>query len=278
MAMLKVGTENSTAIEIDYEDHGSGPAVVLVHGWPLNGASWEKQTAALLDAGYRVITYDRRGFGESSQPAAGYDYDTMAADLHTLVEHLDLKDAALFGFSMAGGEVARYLGKYGTKRFKKAGFLGSIAPALGKTDDNPEGVPKDVFEGVKAGLRKDRGSFLKGFFDNFYNADVMQPAGRVTDEAKHWSWVLGMKASFAGIVNCVDAWQTDLREDVKKIDIPVLVVHGSADRIVPIEHSGARMSALLQKPTYHVLQDAPHGFLLTHADDASRLLIDFLKA
>lgn len=278
MAMLKVGTENSTPIEIYYEDHGSGPAVVLVHGWPLNGASWEKQTAALLDAGYRVITYDRRGFGESSQPVVGYEYDTLAADLNTLVEHLDLKDAVLFGFSMAGGEVARYLGKYGTKRFKKAGFFGSIAPALGKMADNPEGVPKDVFEGVKAGLRKDRGSFLKGFFENFYNADTMQPASRVTDEAKHWSWVLGMKASFTGLVNCVDAWQTDLREDVKKIDIPVLVVHGDADRIVPIEHSGARMSALLQKPTYHVLKDAPHNFLLTHADEASKLLLAFLKA
>lgn len=276
MALLKVGKENSTDIEIYYEDHGSGKPVVLVHGWPLNGASWEKQTVALLAAGYRVITLDRRGFGKSSQPASGYDYDTMAADVHALIEHLDLQDAALFGFSMGGGEVARYLGGYGTKRVKKAGFFGSVAPALGKTDDNPEGIDKSVFEGIKDGIRKDRAAFLTGFLQNFYNVDLLKGA-RVSEDAVQASWVVGIASSAIGFLNCVDAWQTDLRSDLEGIDIPILVVHGDTDRIVPFEHSGARIAKLVPNATTHVLKDAPHGFLLTHADEANKLLLDFLK-
>lgn len=277
MAFLQVGTENSTPIEIYYEDHGAGMPVVLVHGWPLNGASWEKQTMALVKNGFRVITYDRRGFGKSSQPTTGYDYDTMASDLHKLVEHLDLRGAALFGFSMGGGEVARYLGKYGTSRFVKCGFLGSVAPALLKTADNPDGVPQEVFDGVKEQLYKDRPSFLKAFFKNFYGAGVVTGTS-VTDEAMQWSWVLGCQASFTGILACVDAWGTDLRADVKSIDIPTLVLHGDDDKIVPYANSGKRMPELLKVSELKVIEGAPHGFLLTHAEETSQALLNFLKS
>lgn len=277
MAMLKVGAENTTPIEIYYEDHGSGMPVVLVHGWPLNGASWEKQTIALLKAGFRVITYDRRGFGKSSQPATGYDYDTMASDLHKLIEHLDIRGAALFGFSMGGGEVARYFGKYGTSRFVKCGFFAAVTPALRKTGDNPDGVPDTVFAEVKAHLYDDRAHFLKGFLKDFYGAGVITGTS-VTDEAMHWSWVLGMEASLIGAIATVDAWGTDLREDLRKIDIPTLVLHGDDDKTVPFEHSGKRMPEFLKHCELKVIGGAPHGFLLTHAEEANVALVDFLKS
>lgn len=276
MAYLKVGTENASDISLYYEDHGTGQPVILVHGWPLNGASWEKQTVALLAAGYRVITYDRRGFGKSSQPATGYEYDTLAADLHALIEHLDLQNVALFGFSMGGGEVARYLGTYGSARVKKAGFLGSVAPALGQSETNPAGVPKSVFEGVKAAIRKDRYALLNAFMHNFYNFDALKDS-RVSEEAVQASVAVGNGASYIGLHDCVDAWQTDLREDIKKITIPVLVLHGDSDRTVPVEVSGGRIAEFAPQAQLHVLKEAPHGFTLTHAEETNQILLDFLK-
>jgi pimeloyl-ACP methyl ester carboxylesterase len=276
MPFLKVGEENSGSIDLYYEDHGSGRPVVLIHGWPLSGRSWERQVPALLNAGYRVITYDRRGFGESSKPTTGYDYDTFASDLHTLVTKLDLHEVALVGFSMGGGEVARYVGKYGTGRVRKAAFLAAIPPFLLKTADNPSGVDGKVFEGIKAGIAADRLSFLSGFFSNFYNVDLLR-GKRISDQAVQLSWNIAAGASPKGTLDCVSAWLTDFRKDLTRFDIPALVVHGDSDRIVPIEASGRRTSELVKESTLAVIEGAPHGLNWTHADDVNRSLLDFLK-
>ncbi|HKX80843.1 MAG TPA: alpha/beta hydrolase [Nitrososphaera sp.] len=276
MPFLKVGEENSGSIDLYYEDHGSGRPVVLIHGWPLSGRSWERQVPALLNAGYRVITYDRRGFGESSKPTTGYDYDTFASDLHTLVTKLDLHEVALVGFSMGGGEVARYVGKYGTGRVRKAAFLAAIPPFLLKTADNPSGVDGKVFEGIKAGIAADRLSFLSGFFSNFYNVDLLR-GKRISDQAVQLSWNIAAGASPKGTLDCVSAWLTDFRKDLARFDIPALVVHGDSDRIVPIEASGRRTSELVKESTLAVIEGAPHGLNWTHAEDVNRSLLDFLK-
>ena len=219
MSKITVGQENSTPIELYYEDHGSGKPVVLIHGWPLSGASWEKQVAALLDAGHRVITYDRRGFGRSSQPATGYDYDTFAEDLHKLVTKLDLRDVALVGFSMGGGEVARYLGTYGSERVSKAVFIAAVPPFLLKTADNPEGVDGSVFEGIKKAIAADRPAFLSAFLKDFYNVDVLG-GKRISDQVVQYSWNVAAAASAKGTLDCVPAWGTDFRKDLPRITCP----------------------------------------------------------
>jgi pimeloyl-ACP methyl ester carboxylesterase len=272
---LSVGKENSASIDLYYEDHGAGNPVVLIHGWPLSGRSWEKQTSALLSAGYRVITYDRRGFGESSRPAFGYDYDTLAADLHALVVKLDLTDAALVGFSMGGGEVARYVGKYGTTRVRKAAFIAAIPPFLKKTADNPAGVDGAVFDGIQKELAADRPAFLAGFLRNFYNFDVLG-GKRVSDELMRVSWAIATGASPTGTIACVTAWQTDFRKDLAKFDIPTLVVHGDADRIVPLDASGRGTHEAVKGSRLAVLKDAPHGLNWTHAEELNRELLAFL--
>ena len=277
MPYVAVGRENSGDIELYYEDHGSGKPVVLIHGWPLSGRSWEKQTAALLEAGYRVVTYDRRGFGESSKPTFGYEYDTLAADLHALLTDLDLRDAALVGFSMGGGEVARYVAKHGTERVGKAAFVAAIPPFLLKTVDNPEGVDGPVFDGIKKGLAADRPAFLAGFLQNFYNVDVLG-GKRVSDELVRLSWNVASGASPTGTLACVSAWLTDFRKDLAKFDLPTLVVHGDSDRIVPLEVSGRRTHAAVRGSKLVVLKDAPHGLNWTHAEELNRALIEFLKA
>ena len=277
MPYVAVGRENSGDIELYYEDHGSGKPVVLIHGWPLSGRSWEKQTAALIEAGYRVVTYDRRGFGESSKPTFGYDYDTLAADLHALLTDLDLRDAALVGFSMGGGEVARYVAKHGTERVGKAAFVAAIPPFLLKTADNPEGVDAPVFDGIRKGLAADRPAFLAGFLQNFYNVDVLG-GKRVSDELVRLSWNIASEASPAGTLACVSAWLTDFRKDLSRFDLPTLVVHGDSDRIVPLEVSGRRTHAAVQGSKLVVLKDAPHGLNWTHAEELNRALIAFLKA
>lgn len=275
MPYVSVGEENSGSIDLYYEDHGTGKPVVLIHGWPLSGRSWEKQVPVLLAAGYRVITYDRRGFGDSSKPTSGYDYDTLAKDLHKLVMKLDLRDATLVGFSMGGGEVARYLGTYGSERVRKAAFLASIPPFLLKTPDNPGGVDGSVFDGIKAGIAVDRLAFLTTFFANFYNVDVLG-GKRVSDQAVQFSWNVAAGASPKGTLDCVSAWLTDFRNDLSRIDVPTLVVHGDADRILPIDVTGKRTNELVKGSRLVVIEGGPHGLNWTHAEQINSELLDFL--
>ena len=276
MGTVTVGKENSTSVDLYYEDHGSGRPVILIHGYPLDGASWEKQTAALLAAGHRVITYDRRGFGKSSQPTTGYDYDTFAADLHTLVTTLALRDVALVGFSMGGGEVARYLGKYGSAGVRKAGILSGVPPYLLKAPDNPDGVDISIFNGIETAVRADRYAFFTDFFKNFYNTDVLLGKG-LSEEAVQASWNVAVGSSPTASLACVRTWYTDFRKDLPRIDVPTLVMHGDADRILPIAASGARTAQLIKGARLVVVKGAPHGMLWTHADQVSAELVGFLK-
>ena len=275
MGTVTVGQENSNNIDLHYEDHGSGKPVILIHGYPLNGASWEKQTSALIAAGHRVITYDRRGFGWSSQPATGYDYDTFTADLHTLVTKLELKDVALVGFSMGAGEVVRYVGKYGTAGVRKVGILSGVPPYLLKTADNPDGVDKSVFTGIEAAITADRYAYLDAFFSNFYNTDVLL-GKRISEQVVQSNWNVASAASAIATFECVHTWYTDFRADVAKIDVPTLVMHGDADRILPIASTGDRTSSLIKGAKYVVVKGAPHGMLWTHADEVSAELVSFL--
>lgn len=276
MGNITVGQENSTSIDLYYEDHGAGRPVVLIHGYPLSGASWEKQTAALLEAGYRVITYDRRGFGQSAKPTTGYDYDTFAADLDILLTQLDLRDVALAGFSMGGGEVARYLGKYGSARVSRAVFIASVPPFLLQAADNPEGVPGSVFEGIKAAAVADRPEFLKAFFRNFYNADVFTGT-RISEAAMQADWNIAVAASPTAIRECIGTWGTDFRADLDRIDIPTLVIHGDGDRTVPLAISGQRTHQAVRGSRIVVVEGGPHGLLWTHSEEVNAALLDFLK-
>jgi non-heme chloroperoxidase len=276
MSTINVGNENSTPIELYYEDHGAGKPVVLIHGYPLNGASWEKQVAVLLAAGYRVITYDRRGFGQSSKPTTGYDYDTFAADLQKLVTKLELKDFALVGFSMGGGEVARYLGNYGSKGVSKAVFISSIPPFLLKTPENPEGVDAGVFEGIQKAVAADRYAFFTEFMKNFYNTDVLL-GKRVSEQAVQASWNVAAGASATASLACVSTWYTDFRKDLPRIDVPTLVIHGDADRILPIAASGLRTAKLIKGARLVVVPDGPHCITWTHADIVTPELVNFLN-
>ncbi len=275
MSFINVGKENSSSIDLYYEDHGSGKPVILIHGYPLNGASWEKQVAALLASGYRVITYDRRGFGKSSQPTTGYDYDTFAEDLRQVVTKLDLSDFALVGFSMGGGEVARYIGKYGTQGVSKAVFVSSVPPFLLKTSDNQEGVDIGVFQGIEKAVVADRYAFFTEFFKNFYNTDV-QLGKRLSDEALRASWNVAAGASATASLACVRTWYTDFRKDLPRVDVPTLVIHGDADRILPIAATGQRTAKLIKGARLAVIEGGPHGLLWTHADQVTRELLDFL--
>jgi non-heme chloroperoxidase len=275
MGHITVGTENSTDIELYYEDHGTGQPVVLIHGYPLDGSSWEKQTAALLDAGYRVITYDRRGFGKSSKPTTGFDYDTFATDLNSLMESLDLRDAVLVGFSMGTGEVGRYLGNHGSERVAKAVFLGSLEPYLLQTDDNPDGVPQKVFDGLLAGVTEDRYAFFTQFFADFFNTDE-NLGGRLSQEALDANQQLAYSASAHASVWAQPPWLTDFREDIPKIDVPSLVVHGTADNILPIDVTGRRFARALPSSAYVEIEGAPHGMLWTHHQEVNEALLAFL--
>src|SRR5438874_4779265 len=275
MPYVTVGKENSGNIELYYEDHGSGQPVVLIHGYPLNGASWEKQVPGLLEAGYRVITYDRRGFGKSSQPTTGYNYDTFAEDLHKLVMQLELRDFALVGFSMGGGEVARYFGKYGSKDVSKAVIISGVPPFLLKTPDNPEGVDASVFEGIQKAVVVDRYAFFTEFFKNFYNTDLLL-GKRVSEQAVQSSWNLAAGASATASLACVPTWHEDFRQDLNRIDVPTLVIHGDADRILPITASGLRTAKLIKGARLSVVKGGPHCITWTHAEQVNRELLDFL--
>lgn len=275
MNYITVGKENSCDIDLYYQDHGTGQPVVLIHGWPLSSASWEKQVPVLLRAGYRVITYDRRGFGNSSRPASGYDYDTLADDLHRIMTKLDLRDAALVGFSMGGGEVARYLGRYGTERVRKVVFMAAITPFLLKSSNNPAGVDGAVFEGIKQAITADRPSFLTSFFSNFYNLHFFG-GKKVSEEAVRLSWNIAAGASPIGTIECVQAWLTDFREDLIRIELPTLVIHGDNDRILPFAATGSRTHEAVEGSRLMVVAGAPHGLNWTHAEEVNHELLAFL--
>jgi pimeloyl-ACP methyl ester carboxylesterase len=278
MAFITVGQENSTDIELYYEDHGTGQVVVLIHGYPLDGHSWEKQSMVLLEAGYRVITYDRRGFGASSQPTTGYDYDTFAADLNTVLTTLDLHDVVLVGFSMGTGELGRYVGTYGAGRVSKLAFLASLEPFLLLTDDNPSGVPKSVFDGIAGAALADRYAWFTDFFGNFYNLDE-NLGSRISAEAVRGSWNVAARSAAIAAFAVVPTWYEDFRPDVATVrasKLPTLIVHGDADRILPIDSTGRPFHAALPEAEYVEIAGAPHGLLWTHADDINRILLAFL--
>ncbi len=275
MPFINVGKENSTDIDLYYEDHGTGNPVVLIHGYPLSGASWEKQLPVLLNTGHRVITYDRRGFGKSSQPTTGYNYDTFAEDLHRIVTRLNLRNFALVGFSMGGGEVARYIGKYGSKGLTNAVFISSVPPFLLKTPDNPEGVDGSVFEQIMKAATADRYAFFTDFFKNFYNADMLL-GKRVSEQAMQASWNVAASASATASVVCVPTWHEDFRHDLTRIDIPTLVIHGDADRIVPFASAGERTAKLVKGARLVTIKDGPHCVIWTHADEVNTELLNFL--
>jgi non-heme chloroperoxidase len=277
MSYVTVGTENGADIQIYYEDHGSGQPVVLIHGYPLDGHSWERQTRVLLAAGYRCITYDRRGFGRSSQPTTGYDYDTFAADLNVLLEHLDLTGIVLGGFSMGTGEVTRYLGRYGSARVSKAAMFGVIPPFLLKTADNPEGVDGQVYESIKAAIVKDRYAYFEDFLNNFYNVDKLAPE-RISDRAWQASFIVASGCSPYASHACVDSWLTDFRADLPKIDVPTLVVHGTEDRILPYDSTAKRLPGLIKDLKLVTVEGGPHNIGWTHPDEVNTALLEFLAS
>ena len=279
MPRITVGTENSGDIELHYEDHGSGQPVLLIHGYPLDGDSWERQTRALLGGGYRVLTYDRRGFGRSSHPSGGYDYDTFADDLNTLLTELDLADVVLVGFSMGTGELARYVGRHGTARISRLAFLASLEPFLLQTEDNPGGVPAEVFEGIVAAAQEDRFAWFTNFFSDFYN--LPENLGtRISEDAVRGSWNVAAGSAPVASYAVVPSWLTDFRADVAAVresGLPVLILHGTADNILPIDSTGRPFSAALPEARYVEVDGAPHGLLWTHADEVNAALLDFLK-
>ena len=280
MPHVTVGTENTGDINLYYQDQGSGQPVLLIHGYPLDGDSWERQTRALLGGGYRVITYDRRGFGRSSQPNTGYDYDTFADDLATVINELDLQDVVLVGFSMGTGELARYVGRHGTDRISGLAFLSSLEPFLLQTDDNPTGVPAEVFEGIAAAAQADRFAWFDNFFSDFYN--LSENLGtRISEEAVRGSWNVAAGSAPRAAYAVVPSWLTDFRDDVAKVresGLPVLILHGTEDNILPIDATGRPFSAALPDARYVEVEGAPHGLLWTHADDVNAALLDFLNS
>ena len=272
---IKVGHENSSSIELYYEDHGSGSPVMLIHGWPLNGDAWEKQSAALLAAGHRVITYDRRGFGRSSKPGVGYNYDTFAADLDAVLRALDLTGVSLVGHSMGTGEITRYIGKYGTSRLRKAVLIGTLGPYLVKTPDNPEGIDATVFSGIQAGLRADRPATLMAFLKNFYSADGAD--GKLVSElAIQANWTVAIGASPIGTVACVDAWIEDFRNDISRNDLPTLMIHGDDDRILPADVTSRRQAKMIKNVKYIEIKGGSHGLPWTRAEEINAALVEFL--
>jgi len=277
MATITVGTENDTDINVYYEDHGSGPAVVLISGWPLDSRSWEPQVQPLLTAGYRVIVYDRRGFGRSDRPTAGYDFDTLAADLDKLLTKLDLNDATLIGFSLGTGEVARYIGAYGTSRLKSCVFIESLAPSFVKSDENPKGVDQAGVDAVRQAILDDRPAWLTGLLKDFLNLDVYL-GNRVSEETVRNAWNAGAEASPWATWACVLTWLEDFHADLKRVDIPTLILHGTADRILSLEGQGRRMHAALPAAHYVEIDGGPHVMCVSHAKEVNHELLAFLQS
>jgi len=275
MPSITVGKENSGNIEIYYEDYGQGRPVVLIHGYPLSGRAWDKQVPVLLEDGHRVITYDRRGFGKSSQPATGYNYDTFAADLKVLLDTLDLRDVTLVGHSMGTGEVTRYLGAYGSARVSNGVLISPIPPFLLQTVDNPEGLPGSLFDGFMQTARADAPAWMKGFLDNFYNIDKFRGT-LVSDQAYNASWNIAAAASATAAVACIPTWETDFRADLPKIDVPMLVIQGDADRVLPYPNTGKRLPGMIKDMQLVVIDDGPHAIAWTHADQVNAALLKFM--
>ncbi len=277
MPYLTVGQENSAPIELYYEDHGSGAPVVLIHGYPLSGRAWDKQLPLLLDAGRRVITYDRRGFGKSSQPAEGYDYDTFTQDLATLMDERDLSDAVIVGHSMGTGEVTRYLGTQGSSRVARGVLISPIPPFLMQTDDNPEGLPRSLFEGFEKEAKADANVWMRGFLENFYNYDEYK-GKLVSEQAFEASWNIAVGSSAIATVACIPTWLTDFRADLAKIDVPMLVIHGDADRVLPYDKTAARLPGLLDDVQLVTIEGGPHAIAWTHTLQVNRALTEFIGA
>ncbi|WP_424465738.1 alpha/beta fold hydrolase [Pseudoclavibacter helvolus] len=280
MGYIKVGTQNSTDIELYYEDHGAGQPVVLIHGYPLNGASWERQTRELLAAGYRVVTYDRRGFGQSSKVSEGYDYDTFANDLNVVLETLDLRDVILVGFSMGTGELARYVGRHGHERVAKLAFLASLEPFLVQRDDNPSGVPQEVFDGISANAKGDRFAWFTNFYKDFYNLDE-NLGSRISQEVVDANWTTATQSAPVAAYAVVPTWIEDFREDVAAVRAsgkPSLILHGTSDNILPIDSTGRPFHAAFPEAEYVEVEGAPHGLLWTHADEVNEALLKFVKS
>ena len=277
MPQITVGTENNAPIQLHYEDHGAGRPVVLIHGWPLSGRSWESQVPALLEAGHRVITYDRRGFGGSSQPWNGYDYDTFAADLNTLLTELDLREVTLVGFSMGGGEVVRYIATFGTDRIARAVLASAVPPYLYKSQDNPDGGLDDAtIETFQAGVKGDRLGFLDEFTTTFFTAGG---ALKVSEPQREYARDIAAFASPKATLDCIDAFgRTDFRADLAKVTVPTLVIHGDSDGVVPFEVSGKRSAETIPGSTLVVLEGAPHGCNVSHATEFNQALISFLAS
>ena len=275
MATITVGRENSTPIELYYEDHGSGPAVVLLSGWPFDSRSWEPQVHPLLASGHRVITYDRRGFGQSSRPTEGYDFDTLAGDLDKLLAKLDLREAVVIGFSLGTGELARYIGTYGTDRLRGCVFIESLAPSFVKSDENPNGVDQAGVDTVQSAILEDRLAWLTGLIGDFLNLDDYL-GKRVSEETVRNTWIAGADASPWATWACVLTWLEDFHADIKRIDIPTLILHGTADRILSLEGQGRRMHAALPDARYVEIDGGPHVMCVTHAVEVNRELLAFV--
>jgi pimeloyl-ACP methyl ester carboxylesterase len=272
---IAVGQENSTPIELYYEDHGSGPAVVLLHGWPVDSRSWEPQVLPLLEAGYRVVTYDRRGFGRSYRPTTGYDFDTLAADLDAVLTQLDLRDATLIGFSLGTGEVARYVGVHGTDRLRSCVLIESLAPSFAKSADNPMGVDQAAITGLQQTIRTDRFAWLSGLLGDFLNLDDSL-GKRVSEDTVRALWNAGAEASPYATWACPAGWLDDFSQDVTRIDVPTLIMHGTADHILPIDGQGRRLHAAMPQARYVEIEGGPHVMCVTHTDEVNRELLAFL--
>ena len=278
MPFLKI--EGQETVSLYFEDYGQGNPVVLIHGWPLSHRMWEYQVPALVGAGYRVTAYDRRGFGDSDKPWSSYDYDTMAADLEALMNALELSEVTLVGFSMGGGEVARYFGRYGSERVAKAVFVGAVTPYMLKTDDNPTGVEQGVFDELRQNVRADRVTFLEGFGKLFVNHDKGVPGGKpVSEAALGYNHTIASFASPKATLECITAFgETDFRQDMGKIDVPTMFIHGDADQIVALEVSAAEAHKLVEGSRLEIVEGAPHGLMFTHAEKLNRLLLEFLQS
>jgi non-heme chloroperoxidase len=275
LATITVGRENTTPVELYYEDHGAGPPVVLIHGFPLDSHAWEKQATALLETGHRIIAYDRRGFGASSQPTTGYDFDTLASDLNTILSTLDLHQTVLIGHDMGTGEIVRYLSSYGSRRVSRAILISPIQPSLLKTPGNPDGLDHSFFDETARAIRRDRAAYVTDFIAKSYNADIELGKRISADAMRHYCDV-GMRASTKATADCVTAWLTDFRSDLSRINVPVLIVAGNRDRVVPLRATVARLETALSQSTIRLIEDAPHGLLWTHADDVNHAVLSFI--